>query len=183
MINSRKNCLFIILNPLLKFTQVHLAIPFYFQLLKDFFFLYVSKEVSDFPLSSKLLWIQWQTSISQIWIRFMVVSYLLIFHLNYFFTIPLQFPTLLFLLCNRTSSLNNALLLVNSLYTCGFLAMVNFHLLYIHPYLYRAWGNPLSLWHREKTELQRKKNRKYIGKSCRKLLPIFFKISMLTLKK
>lgn len=46
---------------------------------------------------------------------------------------------------------------MNSLYACGFLAMVNFHLLYIYPCWYRAWGNPISLWHRKKPEFQRKK--------------------------
>lgn len=82
--------------------------------------------------------------------------YLKCWYFIWFTTLSLHSPTLLFL-CNRISSLNDSVLLVNSLYACGFLAMVNFHLLYIYPCWYRAWGNPISLWHRKKPEFQRKK--------------------------
>lgn len=99
--------------------------------------------------------------------------YLICWYFIWFTTILLQSPTVLFLLCSRISSLNDALLLVNSLHMCGFLAMVNFHLLYICPYPYRTWGNPLSLWHREKNWVSEEKKKKIHRKKLQKTSPYF----------
>lgn len=53
-----------------------------------------------------------------------------------------------------------------------FWAMLNFHLLYIYPYLHKAWGNILTLWHTEKLSFREKK-KKTRRKKLQKTSPYF----------
>lgn len=110
--------------------------------------------------------------------------YLICWYFIWFTTILLQSPTLLFLLYHRISSLNNALLSMNSLYIPP-------------PPFFLSYGKLPFALHlslptqglRQATSLlcdtgqnwvsEGKKKRKCVGKSCRKPPPIFFKKSVL----